>query len=98
MYQFFSKANIAICQGTSPEFIKLLTYCVNNAAYLKSHMSQLKIGPQKGCAAQLKSFLQTLYVVSLCIKKTHKWYKQATGLDNLPFLNIAHDIWELKEE
>jgi hypothetical protein len=47
MYQFFNKDNVAIGQGTSPEFIKLLTYCVNNAAYLKLHESQLKIGPQK---------------------------------------------------
>jgi hypothetical protein len=98
MYRFLNSANVAVRQGVSEEFNCLLTYCVDNAIFLKSQTSNLKIGNQKYRSAQLKSFSQTIYVVSSCIKMTQQWLKKATGSDDIPFINVAHDVWESKEK
>jgi hypothetical protein len=79
MYRFFNSANVAVHQGTSPEFHSLLTSCLNNAAFLKSQKQNLKIGAQRYRATLMKSVSQTIYVVSSCIEKTYQWYKAATG-------------------
>jgi hypothetical protein len=46
----------------------------------------------------MKSVSQIINVVSSCIEKTYQWYKAATGSENVPFLNVAHDIWDSKEK
>jgi hypothetical protein len=98
MYRFFNSANVSVRQGISPEFQNLLTYCVDNAASLKSQTDKLKLGIQRFRSEQFKSFSQTIYVVSCCIKMTQEWFTEATGSDDLPFINVAHDIWESKEK
>jgi hypothetical protein len=98
MYRFSNSANVAVSQGVSEEFQCLLTYCVENAMFLKSQNSNLKIGNQKSGSALLRSFSQTIYVVSSCIKMTQQWLKAATGSEDIPFINVAHDVWESKKK
>jgi hypothetical protein len=98
MYRFLNSANITVRQGVSEEFQCLLTYCVENAAFLRSQTSNLKIGKQKYRSAQLKSFSQTIYVVSSCIKMTQQCLKTATGPENIPFINVADNTWRSKEK
>jgi hypothetical protein len=79
--------------ANSTEFADMMYFAVDNADTLKNKKESLKLGYNKFTSLSERKFNEMTYVIDRLVRLSRDYYNRLTG-KNIPFLSVAHDIWD----
>jgi hypothetical protein len=97
MYRFFNEANIAIRQADNENLRKFIDLLIDNSQGLKTRRSDFYFSPWKYRKHQWNDFHTFISTVKNLIDRTRTYYREVTKLQNVPFIFVAHDGWDSRD-